>query len=116
MVDRSNFDEYTKITPLKMGVDRLLSNLDPTGEKLTTQNSVKKLFLDIVGPSAASQVCNVYLRGRQLVVEVSSPIWANELSLFITPYIEKMNAQYGADLIDSIIFTVPSRRHRFKPL
>ncbi|MDP2181786.1 MAG: DUF721 domain-containing protein [Actinomycetota bacterium] len=58
------------------------------------------------GPQIAEHTAGIFIRGRELVVYVDSPIWANELAAMSEHLRVAVNSVLGEELVSSIRFTV----------
>ena len=101
-----DFDRDTKLTSLRRGVENILGQLDPTGEKGRTQLGAAAAWREVAGAPVAAHATAVYVRGRELVVEMDSPTWAQDVSMFTDRYRDAVNTHLGETVIDSVRIAV----------
>jgi predicted nucleic acid-binding Zn ribbon protein len=104
-----NYDRYSETKSLGIEIEKLISRADPDGKRATTSSVITKTWKALVGNTAADNTHSVHLRGSELIVGVSSPIWATELSLFSDTYCEKLNAALGQKAVTSIRYKVTKK-------
>ncbi len=75
------------------------------GGKLAEQRAVIE-WPDIVGPKVASHCRALRIEQGRLLVEVQSPVWAQELSLMRRTIQQKINRRLGSRTVESLHFVV----------
>ena len=85
--------------------DALAALLDdtPLGEALERAAAVDQ-WAGVVGPRVSSVARAVEVRGRDLVVEVSSSAWIAELSMMRATILEKLNEAHSGPSIAGLRF------------
>lgn len=86
-------------------VSRVVGRLDKSGRGLL-QVRVAEAWESVAGPSAGSHTTGAYIRGKELVVQVDSPVWATELSALADLYRQEINKHLGKEVVESIRFSV----------
>lgn len=85
--------------------ERVLGRLDNVGKRHGAR--VVGVWSDVVGPDIAHHTQGFALReGRELVVFVDTPTWANELSLMSGDLMRRINERIGEESVTSLRFTV----------
>jgi predicted nucleic acid-binding Zn ribbon protein len=59
---------------------------------------------EIVGPRIAREVTRIRVRGNRLIVQISSPVWRQELHLNRQSWCRRLNEELGEELISEIVF------------
>jgi len=102
-----DLDKVSKTTPLCIELSRLVGKLDPDGEMRAggpSLDAVQRAWSEIAGDQVASITRSVYLRGNELVVILSAPNWAQELSFLSGEYCEKLNEVLGISSLEKVSF------------
>lgn len=105
-----DYDKDTQLTSLRIGLDKVIGQLDPTGTKGALQSHVAKCWRTIAGQTVSEHTISVHLRKQELVVILDSPIWAQEIAMFSKQYIAKINAEIGSDSVTNIRYKVGRRK------
>lgn len=105
-------DDPPGLTPLRAGIERVLSHLGAPEVDATTE--LVDHWAEIVGPELASRVEAVAVRGSELIVRVTDPAWASQLSWLEPQLLDRVSARIGRGRIDRITPRVdgPARRVR----
>ena len=104
-----DLDKVSKVTPLNIELSRLMGKLDPDGkmnEVGPSIGAVQRAWNEIAGEQASKVTRSVYLRGDEVVIILSSPLWAQELTFLSEQYCEKLNAALGVDFLKKVSFRV----------
>jgi len=70
--------------------------------------AIWRVWEDAVGPQIARRAQPVRLRGRTLMVAVSSAPWMQELQLLKRTVLTELNAQLGTPLVADLFFVLTS--------
>ena len=105
-----DYDRDTKLMSLGEGLGNLLGRLDPTGEKYHLQAGAASAWREVAGPTVASHATAIYVRKRELVIELDSNTWAQELSMMADRYRDAVNERLGDETVESVRFTVKRTR------
>lgn len=101
------------MTSLTRGLENLVGQLDPTGEKSKRQVGAASAWREVAGSAVSAHAVGVFVRGRELVVEMDSPAWATDISFLANQYQKAVNDHLGEDAVDTVRITVsPRRRNR----
>lgn len=85
-----------------------LKRIDVSGRRHGAR--VVNAWPEVVGPEIASHTQGFALRnGREMVVFVDSPAWANELSLMAGDLAFRLNEHLGEETVKTLRFTVSRR-------
>ena len=106
MARTGDFDHDTKLTSIKRGIENLMGQLDPTGEKGRTQLGAAAAWREVAGAPVAAHAAAIYVRGRELVVEMDSATWAQDISMFKDRYRDAVNEHLGEKVVDSVRISV----------
>lgn len=94
------------LTPLKDIITSLLNDsrlpFNP-GDAL-----IWKVWDETVGPTIARHAQPLWIKGRRLRVQVSDPIWLQELSFLRESIKEKINGKLGRESVEQIEFRLRS--------
>jgi predicted nucleic acid-binding Zn ribbon protein len=104
-----DLDKVSKTTPLSIELSRLMGKLDPEGKMSADGPSigaVQKAWSEIAGEQVSEITRSVYLRENEVVVILSSPLWAQELNFLSSKYCEKLNSALGVDTLTKVSFRV----------
>lgn len=76
-------------------------------KEMNIDNKLKEVELinsweDIVGLAIARRTTKIYIKGRTLVIYLSSPVVRNELLMIRETLIQRMNEQAGEKIIESV--------------
>lgn len=112
-VNEGEYDRTTRMTSLDRGIDQVISKLDPTGGKAKVQAGAATAWREVAGSVVSSHATAVYIRGRELIVEMDSPAWATDISFLADKYKDAVNTQLGDDVVDTVRITV-ARRNRWR--
>ena len=107
-----DYDKDTRLTSIGEGLGNLLGRLDPTGEKYHIQAGAASAWREVAGPTVAAHATAIYVRKREMVIELDSNTWAQELSMLADRYREAVNKKLGDEVVESVRFTV-RRQRRF---
>lgn len=87
------------------------------GDAYMAQAQVADVWDDTVGPEVARRTAIRGLRDGELLVDVDSPVWGNELSAMSGQISDALNQTLGQRLVRSMRFTVTPRvEHRNREL
>jgi predicted nucleic acid-binding Zn ribbon protein len=75
------------------------------GPRMAEQRAVIE-WPDVVGPKVASHCRAIRIEQGRMLVEVGSPVWAQELSLMRRTIIQKINRRLGSRTVQSLHFVV----------
>ena len=104
-----DFDKESKTTPLSVEVARALGFLDKEGKLGSGGKNLGAIFeawKEVGGKEAAQVTRSVYVRENELVITVSSPIWAQELNVFSSHYCSEINKILEIDSLEKVVFRV----------
>ena len=104
-----DLDKVSKTTPLNIELSRLMGKLDPDGKMNEAGpgiGAVQRAWNEIAGEQISKVTRSVYLRGDEVVIILSSPLWAQELAFLSEQYCEKLNAALGVDTLKKVSFRV----------
>ncbi len=90
--------------PLSLSLEQMRSTIDPEGGRLEQIRQLQHAWKAVVGETVAEHTTTLMLRGRELRVSLDSNIWAQELALFETRYVEGLNAFLSGTPIERITF------------
>lgn len=94
-----------KTQSLGDAVENALQRIDTMGKRHSAR--VVGVWNEVVGPDVARHTQGFAFReGKELVVFVDTPAWANELSLMSSDLIRKINVRIGEESVTSLRFTV----------
>jgi hypothetical protein len=110
--ESAGMDVLSETHALNLVLEELVARNDPDGKRTRTGHGLREVWAGVVGESVAAQTHSVFLRtGGELVVGVTTSVWAAELSLFVTEYQRRLNLALGEEAIHSIRFRVSKRLH-----
>lgn len=94
-------------TPKKLddAVDGLLRRLDRSGQG-RNQARAARAWKKVAGESITRHASGAFLRGKTLVVNVDSAVWAAELQAMSERFREAVNSEIGEDLVSGVRFVV----------
>jgi len=98
---QGDIDKLSETTPLALELERLLGKLDPDGSKRAANPGslvLQRAWENCAGKQIADITRNLTLRKTELIVSVSTPIWAQELSLLSEDYRAKLNSALAETL------------------
>ncbi|MCL2680666.1 MAG: DUF721 domain-containing protein [Coriobacteriia bacterium] len=104
-----NLDVVSATTPLSVELARVMGRLDPDGQMAQAGPSlgaVQRAWNEIAGAQLAEITRSVYVRKDEVVVVLSSPLWAQELNFLAAQYCEKLNAALETDALKGLKFRV----------
>jgi len=104
-----NLDVVSSTTLLSLELARVMGRLDPDGEMVEVGPSlgaVQRAWNEIAGEQLAEITRSVYLRGEEVVVVLSSPLWAQELGFLSAEYCERLNVALETDTLKKVSFRV----------
>lgn len=101
-----DYDRDTKLTSIKRGIESIMGQLDPTGEKGHLQVGAAAAWREVAGAPVAAHAAGVYVRGRELIVEMDSATWAQDIAMFKDRYRDAVNEHLGERVVDSVRITV----------
>ncbi len=88
--------------------ERVLGRIDTSGKRYSAR--VVGVWNEVVGPGIARHTQGFAFReGKELVVFVDTPAWANELSLMSGDLMRRINSRIGEESVSSLRFTVSKR-------
>ncbi|MHB1135860.1 MAG: DciA family protein [Coriobacteriia bacterium] len=88
--------------------ERVLGRMDTVGKRHGAR--VVGVWSEVVGADIARHTQGFAFReGRELVVFVDTPTWANELSLMSADLMRRINSRIGEESVTSLRFTVSKR-------
>ena len=88
--------------------ERVLGRMDTSGKRYGAR--VVGVWSEVVGPGIARHTQGFAFReGKELVVFVDTPAWANELSLMSGDLMRRINERIGDESVSSLRFTVSKR-------
>lgn len=108
-----DYDRRTRMTPLGRGIEQVVGRLDPTGGKAKVQSGAAAAWREVAGSAASAHAVAVYIRGRELVVEMDSAAWATDISFLAEQYREAVNSHLHDDVVDTVRIAV-ARRGRYR--
>ena len=102
-----DLDKVSRTTPLSIELSRLLGKIDPEGkmsEAGPSSGAVQRAWNEVAGKQVAEITRSVYMRGDEVVIVLSSSLWAQELSFLSEKYCEKLNEVLGVDTLKKVSF------------
>ncbi|MDY0340261.1 MAG: DUF721 domain-containing protein [Coriobacteriia bacterium] len=88
--------------------EHVLGRIDTSGKRYSAR--VVGVWSEVVGPGIARHTQGFAFReGRELVVFVDTPAWANELALMSGDLMRRINDRVGKESVTSLRFTVSKR-------
>ncbi len=73
-------------------------------DKFLALEQLKRDWSDLVGKQIAQNSQPVFIKENKLTVEVSSPIWANQLNFLKDKVMETINHYYKKEVVKEIYF------------
>ncbi|MCL2871297.1 MAG: DUF721 domain-containing protein [Coriobacteriia bacterium] len=104
-----DLDKVSKTSPLGIEVSKLMGRLDPDGSMSAdgpSISAVQSAWNDVAGSQVADITRSVYIRNDEVVVILSSSIWAQELGFLSGEYCKKLNEVLGTDFLKKVSFRV----------
>lgn len=111
--NEGDYDRKTRMTSLGRGIEEVVGRLDPTGGKAKVQAGAAAAWRDVAGSAVSAHAVAVYIRGRELIVEMDSAAWATDISFLADRYKEAVNTHLQDDVIDTVRISV-ARRGRWR--
>jgi len=93
-----------RIKKIDQVLDELIKN--KKWEKNLALEKLKEEWKIVVGKKAADNSKPLYIKNKRLFIEVSSPIWSNELNYTRNKIIKKINEYYDIQIIEDIFFSI----------
>jgi len=102
-----DLDKEGKTIPISIAMSQVMGKLDPDGDMNIgglAIGAVQQAWNEVAGEEIAQITRSVYLRKDEVVVVLSSAIWAQELGFLSEEYSKKMNQVLEVDTIKRVKF------------
>ncbi|MCL2537121.1 MAG: DUF721 domain-containing protein [Coriobacteriia bacterium] len=102
-----DLDEVSASHPIGLEISRIMGKLDPDGTKISSgigANSVQEAWERVSKSQYLDVTKRVYVKGSELVVVVTNPVYAAELRFLSDHFSAEMNKELNTNKIKEVSF------------